>query len=285
MNFFKSHFLHNKKQRNGVFFFIVIIVIIQIFYITVDFSNEKVNHKYDKEIAEFKREYDSLKTVVITKNKRAPFNPNYLTDFKGYQIGMSANEIDKLFEFRKTGKFVNSANDFQKITGVSDSLLIAISPFFKFPKWVNEKKQKILQKSLQINVEVSDINTSSEEDFKTIHGIGDVLALRIVKYRTKLKGFSFNDQLYEVWGLNKEVANEVLSKFEIKKKPEIEKVNINAASFKEVLELPYLDYELTKKIFEYRSEVAEFQSIEELKKIDTFPLDKFNRIALYLEAK
>jgi len=285
MNFFKSHFLHNKKQRNGIFFFIVIIVIIQIFYITVDFSNDKVNHKYDKEIAEFKREYDSLKTVVITKNKPAPFNPNYLTDFKGYQIGMSANEIDKLLEFRKTGKFVNSTNDFQKITGVSDSLLIAISPFFKFPKWVNEKKLKILQKSLQINVEVLDINTSSKEDFKTIHGIGDVLALRIVKYRAKLKGFSFNDQLYEVWGLNKEVANEVLSKFEIKKKPEIEKVNINTANFKEVLGLPYLDYELTKKIFEYRSEVAEFQSIEELKKIDTFPLDKFNRIALYLEAK
>ena len=63
------------------------------------------------------------------------------------------------------------------------------------------------------------------------------------------------------------------------------KVNINEASFKEVLSLPYIDYELTKMIFNYKREVAEIQSIEDLKKIDGFPLDKFNRIALYLRAK
>jgi DNA uptake protein ComE-like DNA-binding protein len=52
-----------------------------------------------------------------------------------------------------------------------------------------------------------------------------------------------------------------------------------------VLALVYLDYELTKKIFNYKNQVAEIQSIEELKKIDGFPLEKFSRIALYLEAK
>jgi hypothetical protein len=52
-----------------------------------------------------------------------------------------------------------------------------------------------------------------------------------------------------------------------------------------VLSIVYLDYELTKKIFYYKKQVAEIQSIEELKKIDDFPLEKFNRIALYLEAK
>ena len=55
--------------------------------------------------------------------------------------------------------------------------------------------------------------------------------------------------------------------------------------FKEVLSIVYIDYELTKKIFEYRDEVAELQSLEELKQIDGFPLEKFDRIALYLEAK
>mgnify|MGYP000099997965 CR=1 FL=1 len=61
--------------------------------------------------------------------------------------------------------------------------------------------------------------------------------------------------------------------------PKIKKLNINRATFKQVLSIVYIDYELTKKILNYRDEVAEIQSLEELKKIDGFPLDKFNRIA------
>ena len=67
--------------------------------------------------------------------------------------------------------------------------------------------------------------------------------------------------------------------------PVIEKINVNTATFKEVLHLPYIDYELTKRIFNYRDEVAEIQSLEELKNIEGFPLELFDRIAVYLDAK
>jgi DNA uptake protein ComE-like DNA-binding protein len=111
------------------------------------------------------------------------------------------------------------------------------------------------------------------------------LAKRIIDYRAKLKGFSFNDQIFEAWGLDKEVADKVLKYSEVTKPPTIQKINVNTATFKEVLTIVYLDYELTKKIFNCKNQVAEIQSIEELKKNDGFPLEKFNRIALYLEAK
>ena len=68
-------------------------------------------------------------------------------------------------------------------------------------------------------------------------------------------------------------------------KPKIQKFNVNTATFKEVLKNPYIDYELCKKIFNYRDEVAELQNISELKNIDGFPLNKYDRIILYLEAK
>ena len=68
-------------------------------------------------------------------------------------------------------------------------------------------------------------------------------------------------------------------------KLEIIKININIATFKEVLHLPYIDYELTKKIFQYRDEVAEIQDINELKNIVGFPMESFDKIALYLEAE
>lgn len=289
MNNFKSHFSYNKKQRNGIFFLILLIIVFQLAYFFIDFSSKEEPKEYSNEMVSFLKEVDSLQEIKIenSKPKIYPFNPNYITDFKGYQLGMSIGEIDKLLEFRKSGAFINSVEQFQKITGISDSLLNVISPNFKFPDWVSSskksKKVKVIpSKSVLV---VKDINTATLEDFKTVYGIGEKLAQRIISYRTKLKGFTFNDQLYEVWYLDKEVADRALLKFKVIKIPIITKININKATFKEVLSIPYLDYDLTKKIFQYRDEVAEIQSIEELKKIDDFPLEKFNRIALYLQAK
>jgi DNA uptake protein ComE-like DNA-binding protein len=289
MKILKSHFSYNKRQRSGIFFLLLLIIVFQIAYFFIDFSPKKDSKDYSNEMVSFLKEVDSLQQIKNEKSKPKiyPFNPNYITDFKGYQLGMSTAEIDKLLEYRKSGAFINSVAQFQKVTGVNDSLLHSISPYFKFPEWVtsaknNEKEKEIVTKEAIV---IKDINTASLEDFKSINGIGDKLGQRIISYRTKLQGFTFNDQLYEVWYLDKEVADKVLANFKVLEKPVIEKINVNKATFKEVLSIPYLDYELTKKIFQYRDEVAEIQSIDDLKKIDGFPLEKFNKIALYLQAK
>ncbi len=286
MTFLKSHFWYNKRQRNGILFLLIVIILLQItfFYIGSYALNDEAVSKVD--ITTLQQKIDSLKAVESTTNKTKiyPFNPNYITDYKGYQLGMSVTEIDRLLAFREKGKFVNSVKEFQQVTGVSDSLLTKISPYFKFPKWVTSKNtpQKRIHKTPLIK---QDINTATASDLKSIRGVGDKLAARIVKYRTKLQGFSVNEQLYEVWYLDKKVAQQVLQKFTVIKSPKIQKINVNTATFKQLLAIVYIDYNLTKKILNYRDEVAEIQTIEELKKIDGFPLEKFDRIALYLEAK
>ena len=287
MNLFKSHFKYNKYQRNGIFVLVVIIISLQLIFHFINFSSNKITSNLsDAEIKSFSKEMDSLQKVKLQRNlkKIYPFNPNYISDFKGYQLGLSVKEIDKLFAFRNQGKFVNSAKEFQNVTGVSDSLLKAISPYFKFPKWVLNKKRVKKETKNSKNIKVKDINLATVTDFKTVYGIGEKLAERIVKYRNKLQGFSFNSQLYEVWYLDKEVADRALIKFKVKKTPNISKIDINNATVSELVKNVYVNYDLAKKIITYRNEVAEIQSIDELKKIDGFPLDKFNLIALYLKA-
>jgi DNA uptake protein ComE-like DNA-binding protein len=287
MSFLKSLFTYNKKQRNGIFGLVIIIVSLQLFFYFVNFSpNSPTSNLSEAEINSFSKELDSLRSVELEKKSKRniPFNPNYINDFKGYQLGLSVSEIDKLLAYRKQGKFVNSSNEFQNVTGVSDSLLSIISPYFKFPKWItnkNFKKNKTVD-SKKIFV-LKDINTANTDDFKKVNGIGDKLAERIVKYRNKLQGFTFNSQLYEVWYLDKEVADNVLKMFQVFKKPNISKIDINEATTKDLYNNVYINYDLAKKIISYRNEVAEIQSIDELKKIDGFPLDKFNLIALYLK--
>ena len=293
MKILKSHFWYNKSQRNGIFFFIVLIVLLQILIYNLRFLTVEKGYNDATELTFFKQQLDSLEKVhkKLAKPKVYPFNPNFITDSKGYFLGMSLQEIDRLHAYRKKGKFVNSVKEFKQVTKVHDTLLVKIAPYFKFPDWVVKKeKQKLVKHQPVIKKEPEklipkDINLATAADFQQIKGIGEKLANRIIKYRKRLQGYSIEGQLFEVWGLQKEVALRVLENFTIKEKPFIKKVNINEASFKEVLRLPYIDYNLCKELFNYRDEVAELQNISELKNIDNFPLDKYDRIILYLEVK
>ena len=276
---------------------VLLILLLQTFIYTDVFSSGKINDVNQPELLAFQSQIDSLKAIEIEnrKPKIYPFNPNYITDYKGEQLGMSLMEIDRLLAFRKTNKFVNSKNEFQKVTKVSDSLLDKISTYFKFPDWVVKRSEqnakssitstKVKNSYLKKTISTIDINKATAEDFKTISGIGPAFSERIIKYRSKLQGFSFESQINEVWGLDKEVVEKVVSIFKIIEKPTIKKVNVNTVTFKELLINPYIDYELCKKIFNYRDEVAELQDISELKNIDDFPLKLYDRIVLYLLAK
>ncbi|MDZ7614513.1 MAG: helix-hairpin-helix domain-containing protein [Flavobacteriaceae bacterium] len=236
-----------------------------------------------------KQQLDSLdKTDTIGGTyKIYPFNPNFLTDYRAYILGLGAEETDRLLAFREEGKYVNSAKEFQQVTKISDSLLAAISPYFKFAEFKGTGKNFVDKKSKERNYEgeKKDINQVNAEELIAINGIGEKLAARILAYRTSLRGFTFDDQVREVYFLPPETADKILRQYEVKAKPEIAKLNVNEAAFKEILALPYIDYALTKRIFNYKKSNPRIDSLEELKKIDSFPLDMFDRIAVYLSTE
>lgn len=292
----KSHFWYTKSQRNGILFLLFLIILFQIVYFSIESNPNDTIDIDSKEFLAIQQELDSLKVKALTNKqpKFFPFNPNFITDYKGYKIGMSTSEIDRLHTFRAEGRFVNSSEEFQKITKVSDSLLAKIAPFFKFPDWVNKRFKKVQnsrfgKKNQKTNSEdlitTTNINSATSKDFETIEGVNEQLSKRIIKYRSKLKGFIVDDQLNEVWGINKNTVTKILKVFNVKQSPEIVKVNVNTATFKEILKIPYIDYELCKQIFEYRDEVAELQNISELRNIKDFPQNKYDRIILYLKAE
>jgi DNA uptake protein ComE-like DNA-binding protein len=295
MKIFKSHFWYTKNQRNGILLLLIIIIFLQLILHFKNFDSQQMVDLSLPKITSYNKQLDSLKKKSSKKKKFKiyPFNPNYISDYKGYQLGMNVDEIDRLLAHREQRLYVNSAKEFQTITKISDSLLQKISPFFKFPEWVQKKnnnknnQQRYIPNS-RINVsEITtvDINKATLKDFTAIEGVDEYISERIIKYRSKLQGFSFKEQLFEVWGLDELMANKILSTFSIKNKPIIKKVNINTASFKEVLSNPYIDYELCIQIFDYKDEVAELQSISEIKNIEGFPIKKYNRIVLYLLAE
>ncbi|MEO9510798.1 MAG: helix-hairpin-helix domain-containing protein [Flavobacteriaceae bacterium] len=288
MNKFKSHFKFNKHERSGIFFFLLIIVILQGVYFYI--KTTPVNKLSEVTVgSKVQSRLDSLRRLTFKKDtiKMFPFNPNYITDYKGYILGMSTAELDRLFAYREKEKFVNSTQDFQRVTLVSDSLLKTISPYFKFPEWVQKNKKGITSsdsedtssKAKPIRV---DLNLATADELKKIYGIGDKLSARIVKFRDRLGGFMVNDQLKDVYGLESDVIGRILEKFQVLSKPKIELININTASVSELTELIYFNYNMAEKIVAYRDRKEPLKSLNELADITGFTPQKIDRIGLYL---
>ena len=281
----RPHFVYNKKQRNGVFCFLMILVLVQVIYMFVlKYSSNIIVD--DFEVQRLIAQIDSLKKHNKDVFKKYTLNPNFITDEKGYLLGMSVSEIDRLHQYRNKNKWLNTNIDFQRITGVSDSLMIVLKPLFKFPSKSLQKFQKKKSTSIKrTEIKMRSINTATAIELKKIYGIGEKLSQRIVKYRNRLGGYSKIDQLDEVYGLKDKALQNLKQSYIVFSQPEIKKIDINTASFKDVLSIVYLDYETTKLIFKYKNSVGEVYDLKELKKIQGFPIDKFDRIALYLQTE
>ena len=293
MKCLKSHLKFSKQERRGIFFLLGIIVVLQVVLYGV--KNAPTDAEGNLSIdTETQVRIDSLKQKALQQKSTPlfPFNPNYISDYKGYTLGMSLEEIDRLHAYRTKNKFVNSAKEFQRITQVSDTLLNRISPFFKFPDWTktntpdNQAPQVFDaaedQGKNSESIQVKDLNTVTAAELRAIYGIGDKLSQRIVKFRDRLGGFFSDDQLYDVYGLEPEVVQRTLKRFKVMSQPQVVKININTASANEISRLIYISKTLAVKIVGYRKNNGAFNSFAELKKIEGFPTHKIDRIKLYL---
>ena len=288
MKYYKSHFMFSKGQQSGIFLLVLLIVGLLCVYFFIDFSSNDIQIN-DKELLKFQQEIDSLKLVEIEnrKPKIYPFNPNFITDYKGYALGMSNQEIDRLLQFRKQDKWINSAKQFQQVTKVSDSLFNVISPYFKFPEWVtNPKPRKSFTYQNNYNKTVAqkiDLNKATAVQLQRVNGIGEKLSERIIKYRNKfVGGFIADVQLQDVYGLTSEVIERVTNEFTVKTPRVIQKINLNTATTEELVTVQYIDYEIAYNIIEQRTLRDGFKSFEELTKVKDFPVNKIEIIKLYL---
>ena len=289
-----SFFLFTKEQRLGIVLLFCIIISLQTIYCFVDFNATEVRSTEKQQWLSFQTAIDSAKhNQKEYIPKIYPFNPNFITDFKGYKLGMTVGQIDKLLAYRKLNKYVNSAQEFQKVTGVSDSLLDVISPYFKFPDWVTNKKTNFkstwvdYSKTTYVKKEKEqpiaiDINSARKDDLMKIYGIGDAISDRILKQKTMYGEFVSIDQMDDVWGLSPEVIEKLHQSFAILNNPKPKKININNASIKELGQFPYFRYPISKNIVTFRSMNGNVK-MEDLTKIKDFPVDKIKIIALYLE--
>mgnify|MGYP001372320554 CR=1 FL=1 len=270
-------------QRSGIL--ILLLALLIVFVGLLVRQNSSQPSLPDAQVLAIRQQIDSLKQDRLKDKKDTiyPFNPNYITDYRGYVLGLSVEEIDKLHAYRESNKWINSASDFKKVTGVADSTLEKISPYFKFPSWVTSPKPK--NKNTWTGKAVDkkgDLNLATVRDLMQVDGVTEDLAKAILNYRKKYGGFVEEFQLYDVDALSTEMVRAIRKDFTVKTVPHVEKMNVNTASASDLATLPFIKFYMARDIVDYRDLHEGIDSIAELKKIRGITSFTFDRIKLYL---
>jgi len=286
----KSQLVFNRSQRVGILLLLAIIIgcmYVQFFVFPAEESNFTLS---SAEVQSLEQQMDSLRRQdsLLKLPKRYLFNPNFLTDYKAYTLGIAPDEFDRLQAFRRNNQWVNTAAQFQKVTGVSDSLLQAIHPYFKFPDWVTQRQSRKIQQPKNrtwTDSEKKELNTATAEELQVVHGIGKVLSARIVAFREKLGGFHHEDQLHAVWGLPDSVVDQLKRQFKLETPVAIKRYNVNEVSASDLSTIPGISFELGKKIWEFVQVRDGVLDLAELQKIEGVSPSKLKGFRLYLYAE
>ena len=311
-NIIKQYFSFNKRERSGIFIliFIIFILIITNYLLPFFSQNKQIDFsEFDKEIAVFetsqKAIQDSIKKVysqktfnnkkqktIITVKKLSPFkfNPNDLSIEKWKELGLTENQIKVIKNYEKRGGKFYKKEDLKKIYSISKEEYKILEPFIVIPETKKSKPKpepkNIKYKSkynpaYKTNPLIIELNSVDSTQLIKLPGIGPVFSQRIIKYRDLLGGFNSSEQLLEVYGFDSSRYFNILPFLKIDT-ASIKKLNINSASFKELLKHPYISFDFTKYIINTRKK-EKFSTFEQLKHTDYLTDSLYSRLLHYLE--
>ena len=130
--------------------------------------------------------------------------------------------------------------------------------------------------------QIINLNAADSVHLLPLPGIGPVYAGRIIRYRNLLGGFVSVDQLLEVYGIPNETLDRIRDKIDIDTSV-IHKIQLNHATFRELLKHPYLEYEDVKAIVNYREFKGAIQSLQELRDNYILPDSLMDRVLPYFD--
>lgn len=275
--------MFDRKQQKGLLILICLLVAaIAFYYYSV---NRPVKSLNLVDTTAYQLKIDSLRMLSARKRDTIyPFNPNYLTDYRGYKLGLTTVQLDRLFRFRESGKWINSSQDFKTVTQVDQKWLDSISPYFKFPKWVKTSKNRsnYAESKDYKKVVVKNINTATDEDITKVYGIGPAISGRILKERERLKGFIDMQQVRSVYGMTDSTMVRFKEHFYITPPKDFKKIALNKATLEELSSIPYINDYLASELIKQRTLRDGFTSWDKVMLTSRFPQEKLPLIQLYL---
>ncbi len=306
----KSVVTLNKSEQRAILFILFLILIVIVINLIMPFLIKKETNDYSvfkKDIENFRKTQQLLadsirieqlqnrgklnKELAEQKLNPFPFNPNQLPEEVWLQLGLSEKQVETIKNYEAKGGKFNRKEDLRKMYSISDAEYNILEPFIRTPSNFKTKISPIESKIEERKPEVKkikyldvEINTADSSVFVNSLKMQPWIAARIINYRDLLGGYFKPAQLREVYGFDSSNYYKI-EKFLQVDTSLIVKININTAGFKEILRHPYISFEITKGIVNYRNSRGLFKSTEQLMELGILSESSFIKIEPYLSVK
>lgn len=112
------------------------------------------------------------------------FDPNTVSVDDLMRLGFTQKQAQSIDNYRQKGGRFRRGSDFAKSYVVEDSVFRRLEKYIDIPK--------------------IDINTADSATFMSLPGIGKFFAGKMVSYRKELGGYSYPEQLMDIWHFDQE---------------------------------------------------------------------------------
>jgi competence protein ComEA len=292
----------SRNQTNGFLLFLPLLIGITIspailrWYV----SRQEKDHaadvaKLEQLVSEWrtfegKARSDSIQQSPIPSTSQVDINTAGLDQFNS--LGFDRQVAERIITYRQRGGKFRSKRDLLRIYGLDSVFFQAVeenlyvsTPHIQQQKASGRRRDVDAAKKVLSRAEHYDLNKADTTQLKKVYGIGEKLALRIIKYKDVLGGFISIDQVGEVYKLDSAVLKRIKQKFFIDDHFEPLRLNINTAGRQELAAHPYISDRAADAIVAYRFQHGKFGKLEDLRRIPLIDSVMLLRTGPYLEAK
>lgn len=204
------------------------------------------------------------------------FDPNTILTNEAEGRGLQKWRVKRMITYREKVKLFETKSELYKVYGFDSTFVDEVLPFVKIDT-TNLKLSKKETKPL----EIIDLATADSTILIKVKGIGGFTAKRILEYREKLGGFVSKEQLLEVYSIKPERYAQLEKQLTLSS-IKVKKLNVNTATFKELLAHPYIEYKMVKSLLYFRENSRLYKNVDELVNLEGFTADKMKKLKPYL---
>ena len=230
------------------------------------------------------------------------FDPNTVDSLTLIGFGLRPWKVKNFLHYREAGKVFRSTEDLGDTYGWTEEDVERVASYVRVGKkygksgrnekhekygknennwndgkrWEKKEKPERPSNKFQTLTKV-DVNTADTAMLRRIPGVGAKISDAIVRYRKRLGGFHSVEQLREI----SIVSPELLDWMEVSSS-NIQKINMNKASFQALNSHPYISYEQTKALLQYIRLYGDVKDEKALVETGIFTKEEVEKLRPYI---
>lgn len=283
----ENPFFVSKRNKQGIVLFLVLSLIVVFSPRVLLLFKEKEKFVVSSSDVKELRE-SSIKAAVKRKSRtnfkkqsryRKPnskFDPNAYSEKEWMALGLSKKQAAIVLKFTQRGIYSNE--QLEKIFVIPPELYSLIKDSTTYP---NKRETLTTLKKEAKTIVLVELNTADQEKLESIPGIGAFFAKNILKYRDRLGGFLYKEQVLEVWKMDVEKYSTIEKYLQVDAN-KIKQLELNSVAVEILKDHPYLNWNIANSIIKIRNQKGKFKSIGEIKESVLMDEELFEKIKPYL---